>query len=107
MTPFDILTKCTEFEWDSHNTDKIWLKHHVSPSECEQIFFNLPLVVADDVKHSEQENRFFALGQTDAGRFLFIVFTVRKNKIRVISARNMNRKERRAYQSHEKENPQV
>lgn len=104
MTPFDILAKCTGFEWDSHNADKIGLKHNVSPSECEQIFFNLPLVVTDDVKHSEQENRFFALGQTDAEKFLFIVFTVRKNKIRIISARDMNRKERRVYQSHEEEN---
>ncbi len=104
MTPFDFLAKCTGFEWDSHNADKIWLKHHVSPSECEQVFFNLPLVVTDDVKHSEQENRFFALGQTDAERFLFIVFTIRKNKIRVISARDMSRKERRAYQSYEEEN---
>jgi len=100
----DILAKCTGFEWDSHNTDKIWLKHHVSLSECEQIFFNLPIVVADDIKHSEQENRFYALGQTDTERFLFAVFTVRKNKIRVISARDMNRKERRVYQSHEDEN---
>ncbi len=104
MTASSILAKCTGFEWDSHNTDKIWLKHFVSRSECEQIFFNLPLVVADDIKHSEQENRFYALGQTDTERFLFVVFTVRKNKIRVISARDMNRKERRVYQSHEDEN---
>lgn len=60
----------------------IGLKHHVSLSECEQIFFNLPLIVADDIKHSEQETRFYALGWTDAERFLFMVFTVRKNKIR-------------------------
>jgi uncharacterized DUF497 family protein len=104
MTPSDILSKCIGFEWDEYNADKIWLKHRVSLSECEQIFFNLPLVVADDIKHSEQENRFYALGQTDAERFLFMVFTVRKNKIRVISARDMNRKERRVYQSHEDEN---
>ncbi len=101
--PFDILTKCTGFEWDKYNADKIWLKHHVSLWECEQIFFNLPLVVSEDVKHSWQENRFFALGQTDAERFLFVVFTIRNNKIRVISARDMNRKERRVYQSYEED----
>jgi len=101
MKPSDILVKCTGFEWDIHNIEKIWLKHGVSLSECEQAFFNIPLVVADDVKHSESENRFYALGQTDAERFLFLVFTVRKNKIRLISARDMNKKERRAYQSHE------
>lgn len=78
----DILKKCTGFEWDKHNANKIWLKHHVGPQECEQIFFNFPLVIADDVKHSEIENRFYAPGQTDAERLLFMVFTVRKNKIR-------------------------
>lgn len=104
MTLSDILAKCTGFEWDSHNAEKIWLKQHVSLSECEQIFFNLPLIVADDIQHSEQENVFYALGQTDTERFLFVVFTVRKNNIRVISARDMNRKERRVYQSHEEEN---
>ena len=102
--PFDILSKCSEFEWDKHNAEKIWIKHNVTLSECEQIFFNLPLVVTDDIKHSESENRFYALGQTDAGRLLFLVFTVRKNRIRVISARNMNRKEKKEYQSYEKEN---
>jgi uncharacterized DUF497 family protein len=103
MPPSDIVAKCTGFEWDNYNADKIWLKHRVSPSECEQVFFNLPLIVADDVRHSEQENRFFALGRTDTGRFLFVAFTVRDDKIRVISAREMNRKERRVYQSHEEE----
>lgn len=100
----DILSKCSGFDWDKHNTGKIWLKHNVTASECEQLFFNLPLTAADDIKHSVSENRFHALGQTDAGRLLFLVFTVRKNKIRVISARDMNRKERREYQSHEEEN---
>jgi uncharacterized DUF497 family protein len=105
MTAFDVLTKCAGFEWDRHNADKIWLRHHVALSECEQIFFNLPLIVADDVKHSGLEMRFFALGQTDAERLLFVVCTVRNNKIRVISARDMNRKERRVYQAHEEKNP--
>lgn len=101
MDIFDLLHKCTGFEWDAHNADKNWEKHRVMPSECEQIFFNRPLVVADDVKHSEKENRFYALGHTDGGRMLFVVFAVRRDKIRVISARDMNRKERRVYQSHE------
>lgn len=96
-----MLAKCTGFEWDNNNADKIWLKHKVSPSECEQIFFNLPLVVDDDVRHSGQEKRFFALGQTEAERFLFVVFTVRGNSIRIISARDMNRKERRVYKEYE------
>ena len=101
MAEFDFLSKCTGFEWDEHNAEKIWHKHHVFLAECEQIFFNQPLVVADDTRHSAKENRFYALGHTDAGRMLFVVFTVRRNLIRIISARDMNRKERKVYQSHE------
>ncbi len=101
------LLNCTGFECDNHNADKIWTKHHVSPSECEQIFFNLPLIVADDEKHSKKEKRYYALGHTDIRRLLFAAFTIRRNKIRVISVRKMNRKERKVYQSYEKENPKI
>jgi uncharacterized DUF497 family protein len=104
MSNYDSLLECNGFEWDNNNADKIWRKHQVSPSECEQVYFNLPLVVTDDVKHSQKENRYYALGHTDTGRLLFIVFTIRRKKIRVISARNMSRKEREVYHSHEKEN---
>lgn len=99
----NMLSDCTGFEWDNHNANKIWEKHRVSPAECEQIFFNRPLVVADDIKHSRKESRFYALGQTDMLRLLFIVFTVRQNIVRVVSARDMSRKERKVYQSYEKE----
>ena len=91
------LYNCTGFDWDEGNTNKNWLKHNVTPSECEQVFFNQPLVVQDDLKHSKNENRYYALGQTDHKRTLFVVFTVRNNMIRVISARDMSRKERRIY----------
>jgi len=77
--------------------------HEVSPSKSEEIFFNRPLVVAKDRKHSEKEKRFYALGHTDAGRRLFVVFMVRRDKIRVISARDMSRKERKVYEYHEEE----
>jgi len=102
--PNDILSQSIGFEWDSHNTDKIRVKHGVTSAECEQVFFNLPLVMGDDLRHSENENRFYALGQTDTRRLLFLVFTIREKRIRVIPARDMSRKERRAYQTHEKEN---
>lgn len=101
MHESDILLNCTGFEWDKHNSEKIWLKHKVSPTESEQIFFNLPLIVADAVKHSGKENRFYALGHTDTNRLLFMVFTVRGKNIRIISARNMSRKEREVYQLYE------
>ena len=107
MDIINILLKCTGFKWDKYNTKKNWQKHQVKPSECEEIFFNRPLVVADDVKHSKKENRFYAFGHTDIGRLLFMVFTVRRSDIRVISARDMNRKERKEYKSHEEEGSQV
>ncbi|HYM10010.1 MAG TPA: BrnT family toxin [Bryobacterales bacterium] len=92
------LLECGEFEWDAHNAEKIWRKHRVAPRECEEVFLNVPLIVADE-EHSHTEQRFYALGQTDSGRLLFVVFTIRGNLIRVISARDMSRKERGVYLS--------
>jgi uncharacterized DUF497 family protein len=89
---------CTGFQWGEGNADKNWDKHRVSRSECEQVFFNLPLVVREDPEHSESEERFWALGQTDTGRRLFVFYTFRGDLIRVISARNMTRRERRTYE---------
>ena len=85
------------FEWDEGNLLKNWEKHRVSASECEKIFFNRPLVAGADETHSDREPRYFALGITDAGRRLFVVFTIRRKKIRVISARDMSRKERKVF----------
>ena len=87
----------TGFEWDKANRDKSWRKHHVSWLECEEDFFNLPLFVFPDPKHSHKETRFYALGRTSAARRLFIVFTIRHSRIRVISSRDMNKKERKVY----------
>ena len=83
---------------DEGNATKNWEKHDVSQVECEQIFFNNPLVVKHDKKHSLTETRYYALGRTDEERYLFIVFTIREDKIRMISARDMNRSERMRYQ---------
>ena len=52
------LRHCTGFDWDDGNIDKNWKKHKVTPSECEQIFFNLPLIIQNDAKHSEKEVRY-------------------------------------------------
>ena len=86
---------------------KNWSKHRVSMSECEEIFFNQPLIVADDEKHSGDEKRFYALGKTDRGKRLFIVFTLRDNKIRIISARGMSKKERSIYAEQEKKDSEI
>lgn len=96
------LIGCAGFEWDKGNSEKNWLKHDVSPLESEQIFFNQPIVIASDEAHSQKESRFYALGRTDQERPLFVVFTIRKSLIRVISARDMSREERAVYRkSHE------
>ncbi len=91
------ISNCDGFQWDDGNIDKNWQKHKVKNSECEEVFFNQPLMIGHDHKHSTAEKRYFVLGQTDTGRKLFIVFTIRAEKIRVISARNMTKKEKRKY----------
>jgi hypothetical protein len=92
------------FEWDAGNTRKNE-KHGVSQSEAEELFFNEPLVVAEDDRHSRHEARYHALGQTSAGKLLHVTFTLRQagTLIRVISARPMSRKELALY---EQETPQ-
>lgn len=91
------MLKAKGFDWDKGNLDKNWLKHGVSPYECEQVFMNKPLLLFPDEKHSDLEERFFVLGITNNGRGLFIVFTVRNENIRVISARDMSKKEKQIY----------
>jgi hypothetical protein len=70
-----ILSEFTEFDWDDANRHKNWQKHRVSWWECEELFFNQPLYTLPDLSHSQREERFYALGTTNAGRLLFVVFT--------------------------------
>ena len=95
-----LFLNCTGFDWDDGNSEKNWILHQVSRNESEQVFFNAPIVVGDDISHSQSEKRWFLLGKTDTNRLLFVVFTVREELIRVISSRVMSKKERRIY--HEK-----
>lgn len=95
MSVYDDLERCIGFEWDDGNQGKNWEKHRVSDGEAEELFFNDPLVAGVDVAHSQKEPRYFALGQTDDRRPLFVVFTIRKQLIRVISAREMTKRELR------------
>jgi uncharacterized DUF497 family protein len=94
----DGLADLEGFDWDKGNADKNRLKHDVTDGECEEVFFNSPLLLADDPTHSAIERRFAAFGVTNAGRRLTVVFTIRKRLIRIISARDMNRKEREFYE---------
>lgn len=85
------------FEWDKGNIDKNWEKHKVHFKEAEEVLFNKPLKIFPDKEHSKKEPRYVAFGITNLKRKLTIIFTVGKNKIRIISARNQSRKERRKY----------
>ncbi len=95
----DFLNSQAGFDWDDGNREKNQLKHNVSTRECEEIFFNQPLIILDDHKHSKEEQRYVAYGATDEGRKLHLIFTVRESKFRVISARDMHRKERAFYEN--------
>ena len=87
------------FDWDAGNARKSVEKHAVGQAEAESVFFNEPLIVAIDNRHSNVERRFNALGRTTQNRLLHITFTLRQHDtlIRIISARDMNRKERALY----------
>ena len=91
------LADATGFDWDDGNAPKVVDRHGVEPGECEQAFFREPFVVSYDAGHSEMERRWRALGQTAADRRLLLVFTMRGTLIRVLAARDMNRKEGRHY----------
>lgn len=88
----------TGFDWDEHNILKNWNKHKVAYWECEEAFFNKPLIVKFDGNHSEEEIRYYVLGRTDAMRKLFISFTMRDTLVRPISFRDMTKKERSIYE---------
>lgn len=91
------LGKFKSFEWDEGNIDKSYQKHDVTPKESEEVFLDEDLKVSRDIEHSQKEKRFIALGKTFENKILFVVFTLRKDKIRIISARKANKIERRKY----------
>lgn len=93
-----VLSEPLRFFWDKGNLDKNLLKHRVTDEECEEVFFDEDKKIYNDILHSGQEERYILIGKTKLGRLLFIVFTKRKNKVRVISARDMNKKEWKLYE---------
>ena len=101
MNDIENLSDWTGFQWDKGNRNKNLIKHHVEDLESEQVFFNEPLIILDDPRHSVAEKRYAAFGRTDAGRLLVVVFTKRGELLRVISARDMNRKERKFYEENQ------
>jgi uncharacterized DUF497 family protein len=94
------LGRITGFDWDEGNSFKNLDRHGVTQQEAEQVFNNAPLAIAPDIAHSDAESRFHAFGRTHSGRRLQVAFTLRDGdtKIRVVSARDMSRDERRRYE---------
>ena len=97
MTIEKLFDSLSGFDWDGGNGDKNKIKHKVEVKEAESVFFNRPLIVLDDKRHSQKEKRYIAFGKTNKNRVLIAAFTIRKNKIRIISIRDQNKKERRFY----------
>jgi uncharacterized DUF497 family protein len=94
----DVFEGFAGFQWDRGNIGKNLIKHGVENWECEQVFFNEPLLTLDDPKHSLSEKRWAAFGRTGAGRLLVVIFAKRGKLLRVISARDMSREERKFYE---------
>ena len=94
----ELLSLVQGFQWDSGNSQKSLRKHQVTCEEAEQIFFNHPLLLLEDPLHSRVEQRIKGFGRSHTGRLLTISFTVRGRLVRIISARPMNRKERKVYE---------
>ncbi len=86
-------------DWDDGNIGKNWTKHRVTDWEIEEVFLNRPIALGSDAAHSGDEARYYALGQTNRGRWLFVAFAVRRHLVRPITARDMNARERRSYET--------
>lgn len=90
-----VLPEPLHFDWDQWNLQKNWRKHRVIAEECEEVFFDPHKRLLKDVLHSDKENRYILIGQTQKKRHLFLVFTIRGSKVRVISARDLNQREKK------------
>ena len=91
------LKKITGFEWNHGNIDKSYLKHGIAAKEAEESFLDENVFLQEDIKYSEKEERFIAISKISKNKMLFSIFTIRNKKIRIISTRTANKKERRLY----------
>ena len=101
------LKKITGFEWDQGNIDKSYQKHGITTKDAEEVFLDKGIQIKKDFKHHETEERFIAIGKNLKAKVLFTVFTIRHSKIRIISARTANKKERRMYEEKTKTNTKI
>jgi len=95
---YKLLTKLNDFEWDLGNIDHI-KKHNFKIKECEDSFLNKPLFISEDKSHSQAETRYKLMGRSSESRNLILVFTIRRDRIRVISVRDQNKNERKLYKN--------
>ncbi len=93
-----ILDKSVEFEWDKGNIDKNWLKHRVTNKESEESFFDKHKIIYKDIFHSNKEKRYILLGKTKNYKLLYVVFTIRKLKVRIILSRKTDKREEKIYE---------
>ena len=93
-----IIKEPRSFQWDKGNIGKNLAKHGVSDVECEEVFSDKHKVIKEDTSHSKDEKRYIMLGVTKRGRLLYVVFTIREEAVRVISARTINKKEIKLYE---------
>lgn len=101
------LSKIKGFDWDQGNIDKSYLKHGFTPNQAEEVFTDQGLQVEPDLKYQGVEKRYIGIGRKGDRLILFTVFTLRKNKIRIISTRIANKKERSEYEKAVKTNSQI
>lgn len=101
MRDYVKISQNVEFEWDEANKKKNEIKHKVNYIECEQVFLNNPVFLKDE-NHSKIEMRYVCIGITELRRVLFISYTMRNLKVRVISARTADKKERKIYEEAKK-----
>lgn len=87
-----------QFQWDVGNQEKNWIKHRVTNAECEEVFFDPHKRILGSALHARDETRYALIGQTQGDRLLIAVFTMRGHTVRVISARDVNRRERGLYE---------
>ena len=91
-------SKFSEFEWDIGNIDKNYQKHGNTQKESEELFLDPNVLFLEDLDHSKKEKRFISIGKSSENKVLFAVITIRRTKIRIISVRTANKKERRRYE---------
>ena len=101
------LYKITSFDWDQGNIDKSYQKHGITTKDAEEVFLDKGIQIKRDFKHHETEERFIAIGKNLKSIVLFVIFTMRYSKIRIISARTANKKERRMYEEKTKTNTKI